>query len=186
LIPELWGTVHAKLAYLIALILRLLRSRARVLEPETSGALEVNSIMAEWRFRVLAVSRLLKETTLRLRGSCTGHDLLAVRAHLKHGLRPEVTFLHNAVLGLEGLIGWCLVPILLPHPAGGGETREGWPARGYHPLVQVLDGGQARTFKGFLTLEVRLVKHSILHAEGVGVVHQVRHEEPPVLIVYPI
>lgn len=123
---------------------------------------------------------------MRLRGSSTGHDLLAVRAHLEHGLRPEVTFLHNTVLGLQGLIGGCLVLILLPHPAVGGEPREGWPTRSYHPLVQVLDGGEARTFKGLLTLEVRLVKHSILHAEGVGVFHQVRNEEPSVLIVYPI
>jgi hypothetical protein len=72
--------------------------------------------MAEWGLRVLTISCLLKQTPLRLRGGSLGKELLAFRAHFKDGFRPEVTFLHYAVLGLQWLIGGCLVRILLPHP----------------------------------------------------------------------
>jgi hypothetical protein len=135
LISVLWSTVLSKLTYLIALILSLLRCRTGVLEPEASGALELGSIMAEWGLRVLAVSCLLKQTALRLRAGAFCQELLAVWAHLQHGLSPEVTFLHYAVLSCEGLVCGCLEQILLPHPASGGKAWEGRPARGYHPLV---------------------------------------------------
>jgi hypothetical protein len=78
--------------------------------------------MAEWGLWVLAVSCLLEQTALRLRTGAFCQKLLAVWAHLQHGLRPEVTFLHYAVLGCEVLVGGCLEQIRLPHPASGSKS----------------------------------------------------------------